>query len=144
MEFKPSSPMRPEDARQLNGLQLAFVGDSLYDLFARTEIVFRHDQSVQLLHKRAVGVVNAQAQARAFARLEPLLTPEEADVARRARNAHSRPPKNQTPGDYARATALEALLGYTYLCGRVQRLNELLNHIAEEELTCRKENSALN
>lgn len=54
-------------------------------------------------------------------------------MARRGRNAHSRPPKNQDPGDYARATALEALCGYLYLMGRNERLDELMRVIRQEE-----------
>ena len=92
-----------------------------------------HDACVRELHRRAVAHVNARAQARAFAAVEPLLTEEEADVARRGRNAHSRPPKNQDPGDYARATGLEALCGYLYLMGRNERLDELMRVIRQEE-----------
>lgn len=109
------------------------IGDTIYDLFVRGDVLERHDESVQKLHKRAVARVNAAAQARAFDRVEPLLTQEEADVARRARNAHSRPPKHQDPGDYSRATALEALCGYLYLCGRHDRLGQLLGEINREE-----------
>ena len=119
--------------RQLNGLQLAYIGDAIYDLFVRGDVLERHDESVQKLHRHAIARVNAAAQARAFDRVEPMLTQEEADVARRARNAHSRPPKNQNPGDYSRATALEALCGYLYLCGRHERLRELLGTINKEE-----------
>lgn len=125
--------MDEKRARQLNGLQLAFIGDTIYDLFVRGDVLERHDESVQKLHKRAVARVNAAAQARAFDRVEPLLTQEEADVARCARNAHSRPPKHQDPGDYSRATALEALCGYLYLCGRHDRLGQLLGEINREE-----------
>lgn len=126
--------------RGLNGVQLAFVGDTIYDLYARTQVLEEHDACVRELHRRAVAHVNARAQARAFAAVEPLLTEEEADVARRGRNAHSRPPKNQDPGDYARATALEALVGYLYLLGRHSRLEELFAAIrcTEEEPPCRK------
>ena len=112
--------------RGLNGVQLAFVGDTIYDLYARTQVL-------EELHRRAVAHVNARAQARAFAAVAPLLTEAEADVARRGRNAHSRPPKNQDPGDYARATALEALCGYLYLMGRNERLDELMRVIRQEE-----------
>ena len=153
--------MDEKRARQLNGLQLAFIGDTIYDLFVRGDVLERHDESVQKLHKRAVARVNAAAQARAGVALYALavafqiitlpvelnasnramkalsscglLTQEEADVARRARNAHSRPPKHQDPGDYSRATALEALCGYLYLCGRHDRLGQLLGEINREE-----------
>lgn len=133
MERRLEKTMDEKRVRQLNGLQLAFIGDTIYDLFVRGDVLERHDESVQKLHKRAVARVNAAAQARAFDRVEPLLTQEEADVARRARNAHSRPPKHQDPGDYSRATALEALCGYLYLCGRHDRLGQLLGEINREE-----------
>ena len=132
--------MEEASVRRLNGLQLAFIGDTVYDLYARGRALEEHDESVRQLHRRAVARVNAAAQARAFAAVEPLLSKEEADVARRGRTAHSRPPKNQDPGDYARATALEALVGYLYLLGRHSRLEELFAAIrrTEEEPPCRK------
>ena len=55
--------------RGLNGVQLAFVGDTIYDLYARTQVLEEHDESVRQLHRRAVARVNAAAQARAFAAL---------------------------------------------------------------------------
>lgn len=122
-----------KEVQRLNGLQLAYIGDTVYDLFVRTDIMEKHDESVQKLHKRAVMRVNAAAQARAFDLIEDKLTEEEHDVARRARNAHSRPPKNQNPGDYSRATALEALCGYLYLSGRKERLKELFEIIRKED-----------
>lgn len=122
-----------KEVRRLNGLQLAYVGDTVYDLFVRTDILENHDETVQKLHRRAVARVNAGAQAKAFDTIEGMLTEEEHDVARRARNAHSRPPKNQDPGDYSKATALEALCGYLYLSGRNDRLKELFDVILKQE-----------
>ena len=119
--------------RGLNGVQLAFVGDTIYDLYARTQVLEEHDAGRRERHRRAVAHAPARAPARALAGVEPLLPAEEADVARRGRNAHSRPPKNQDPGDYARATALEALCGYLYLMGRNERLDELMRVIRQEE-----------
>ena len=77
-----------KEVRRLNGLQLAYVGDSVYDLFVRKDILECHDESVQKLHKRAISRVNAGAQARAFDLIEGLLNEEEHDVARRGSNAH--------------------------------------------------------
>ena len=125
--------MDVKEVRRLNGLQLAFVGDTIYDLFVRSDVLDKHDESVQKLHKHAVARVNAGAQAKAFDLIEPLLTEEEHDVARRASNAHSRPPKNQNPGDYSRATAQEAQSGYLYQIGQTDRLHALLDVIRKEE-----------
>ena len=116
----------------LNGVQLAFIGDTVYDLFVR-EDVLGTGEAVKLLQKKAASRVNAGAQAIAFDKILPNLTEEESDVARRGRNAHSRPPKNQSPGDYSKATALEALFGYLYLTGNPERLNELVEIIRRED-----------
>jgi len=123
------APLSEKEARLLNPIQLAFAGDTVYDLYVRTHLLLHEQVQVRLLHRHAVGLVNSHAQAEALLRIEPLLTQEEADVCRRGRNAHSRPPKNADPGEYSRATALEALLGYLYLSGQEERLSLLMTQI---------------
>ena len=78
------------------------------------------------LHRAAVAQVRASAQSEALSRIEGMLTEEEQSVVRRARNVKQHPPKNADPGDYHRATAFEALLGYLYILGREERLTEIL------------------
>ena len=85
------------------------------------------------MHLQAIKRVCAHAQARAFHRLEGVLTPEEADVARRARNAHQVPARHADPAEYHLATALEALVGYLYVTGRHKRMEELLQIALEDE-----------
>ena len=111
---------------QLPGaLELALVGDSVYDLYVRSRLV-RKGGRVKDIHKNAVKHVNAHAQAMALDRIEGELTEDEAGVVRRARNAKQTPTKNADAGDYHKATALEALLGYLYLTGQTERLNRFL------------------
>ena len=123
-----TTPLTPAQARLKSPLALAFLGDTVWDLLIRGSLLMSQAPA-GVLHRRAVGLANAGAQADAFARVEPLLTPEEADVARRGRNAHARhgPPRNQDPVDYSRATGLEALLGYLYLTGQEARICELFD-----------------
>ena len=66
--------------------------------------------------------------------LLPILTDEEKDVVRRGRNCHT-PSKAKNAGlmDYKRATALEALFGWLYLCGRHERLQELEKRCVESK-----------
>jgi len=106
-------------------LELAYLGDTLYDLYVREHLIARGGR-VRALHREAVALVCAHAQAQALARISGLLTDDEADVVRRARNARQTPPKNADPGEYHRATALEALVGWLYVTGRRDRMNELL------------------
>ena len=64
----------------------------------------------------------------------PLLTQEEQDVFRRGRNANVHSiPAHASRAQYQQATALEALLGYLYLQGRHDRVNELFCRMMEGE-----------
>ena len=115
------------DPKQLSPLTLAFVGDCVFDLFVREEIVCSANRPVKDLNKLKVDRVRCEAQAALYCRIEPLLTEEEADIFRRGRNAHtSHTPKNASPADYHAATGIEALFGYLYLCDRIDRIRELI------------------
>ena len=115
------------DLRTYSPLTLAFVGDCIYDLIIRTVVVERHNASPNRLHKEKSHLVKAQTQAEMGTVLQQYLTEEELAVYRRGRNAKSyTPAKNASAGDYRKATALEALYGYLYLDGRMERLMELV------------------
>ena len=117
----------PADIRGLNPLQMAYVGDTVHDLYVRSMLLSR-GMAVGKMHRQAVRMVSAGAQARLLERIEPELTQEEADIARRGRNSQAKhaAPRHADPADYAHATALEALWGYLYLSGQTQRLDELM------------------
>lgn len=136
LTLREHAPMEKDRARLLNSLQLAHVGDTVWDLMVRTRLIYQ-GRNVRNMHKEAIACVNAGAQARAMERILPLLTQEEADVARRGRNVHPHhaAPRNQDAADYHQATGLEALVGYLYLTGQEERLLQLFQ-ISQEESTC--------
>lgn len=115
-------------------LELAYLGDTIYDFYVRRALVCRGGR-VQQMHREAVAMVCNQGQAEALGRIEGELSEEEAAVVRRARNAHQNPPRNANPAQYHRATGLEALIGYLYLTGRSERLNQLMKIALPEEYT---------
>ncbi|MCE5343481.1 MAG: ribonuclease III [Eubacteriales bacterium] len=119
-------PMSAQEAGLKNPLALAFIGDTVWDLLVRQRLLSSAAR-VNALHRQATTMVNAGAQAEALRRLEPLLSEPESDIVRRGTNAHSGhvAPRNQDPVDYRRATGLEALIGWLYLCGRHARISEL-------------------
>ena len=117
----------PCDPKLLSQLALAFVGDGVYDLFVRERLVCEANRPVKKLNEEKVSIVRCSSQAKLVEKLMPILTEEELDVLKRGRNAHTQHiPKNATSADYHSATALEALLGYLYLAGRIERIRELL------------------
>lgn len=115
------------DTREMNPLQMAYIGDTVHDLYVRSMLLSR-GMTVGRMHKQAIRMVSAFAQARMLEAIEPELEAEEADVARRGRNAQAKhaAPKHADPADYAHATGLEALWGFLYLSGRTQRLDTLM------------------
>ena len=115
------------DVKELNPLQMAYIGDTLHDLFVRSLLLSR-PASVGAMHRQAVRMVSAGAQAAMLEAIAPELTEEEADAVRRGRNAQAKhaAPKNADPADYAHATGLEALWGYLYVTGQTDRLQTLM------------------
>ena len=117
----------------LSPLTLAFVGDGVFDLFVREEIVCAANRPVKELNKLKVERVRCEAQAELFRRIEPLLSEEETDIFRRGRNAHtSHTPKNASNSDYHTATGVEALFGYLYLSGDFERIRQLFSEVTEK------------
>ena len=118
---------------QLPGsLELAYVGDTVWDLYIRERLV-RRGGRMKALNRAAVARVCAAAQSQALGRIEDELTDDERAVVNRARNAHQTPAKHADPGDYHRATALEALIGYLYLTGQTGRMDALMRAAMPEE-----------
>ena len=115
-----------------NPLVLAYIGDTIYDLYVRTVLVNTDGGGVNRLNKLAAGTVNAKAQSDAAVKIMDVLTEEEQSIFRRGRNAKpGTTPKNMSVGDYHRATGLEALLGYLYLTGEDERIEELITMILD-------------
>lgn len=126
--------MSEREAKLLSPLNLAYIGDCVYELLTRCAVLEQGNMPVQKLHRASTAVVCAGAQSQAVQKIEALLSEEEAAIYRRGRNANgSHVPKNADPQEYRRATGLEALFGYLYLIGKYDRVRELYDCIRKEE-----------
>lgn len=125
--FKNHMNLPNKDIRSYSPLALAYIGDAVYDLLIRTEIVAKGNSQVNKYHKQVSSIVKAESQAQLMHVLLDELTEEEHDVYRRGRNANSyTKAKNATMGNYHRATGFEALLGFLYLTEQYSRITDLL------------------
>lgn len=108
-----------DEARMLNSLQLALIGDGVFEVFIRNYILTQNTAlSANKIHVKAIGYVKAKSQACIMHEIENLLNEEEEAVYKRGRNAKSPTvPKNAEIRDYRMATGFEALIGYLYLVG---------------------------
>lgn len=118
------------EAKMLSPLQLAYIGDSVYEVLVRTYIISKNNKNVNELHKLSVKLVKAKAQAEIVLNLEDKLTEEEWTLVKRGRNSKSATvPKNADLNDYKYATGFETLMGYLYLSGKYKRINEIFSLI---------------
>lgn len=118
------------DLHEQSPLNLAFVGDGVYELLVRQRLVERTRLQPGALHAVAVRYVSAKGQFRALELLEPGLTEEERAVLRRGQNAtKASVSKHATPQEYRASTGIEALFGWLYLKGDNRRIQQLFEQI---------------
>ncbi|HSH36407.1 Mini-ribonuclease 3 [Schnuerera sp.] len=117
------------DINTLSPLQLAYIGDAVYELCVRTYLLNK-GIPVNTLHKETTQYVKAKSQSNIVHALANILTDEEKSLVRRGRNAKTNSiPKNAELMDYKYATGFESLIGYLYLAGRDNRMVELFDKI---------------
>ena len=122
------------NANEYSPLNLAYIGDAVFEIFVRTMVIKNGNMPVNKLHKASKEFVNARAQARMFEKIKDLVNDEELAVLKRGRNAKSfTSAKNASVIDYRYATGLETLFGYLYIKGDIDRLGEIFNMCVEKE-----------
>lgn len=117
-----------QDVRMLSPLVWAYIGDSVYEIFIRNNLINNSNAKPHKLHIETVKFVKAKAQVQTLNKIYDDLTEEEKNIVRRGRNVQNHHvPKNVDVAEYAYATAFEALLGFLYLSKQDERLKDLLN-----------------
>ena len=119
---------------EISSIGLAHMGDAVFELLVRAWLCAHGGATGRGMHRSAVRLVCAESQAEKAEKILPLLTEEERAVFRRGRNAQVHTvPHHASRAQYGEATALEALLGWLYLQGRLERINQLFCIMMEEE-----------
>ena len=126
------SDMSLTEVNKISMLGLAHIGDGVYELLIRTMLCRKGSKSVTEMHKLTVSYVNAPAQAKAAEKISAFLEDDEKAVYKRGRNAKvNSVPHNANIGQYHAATGFEALFGWLYLQGKIERINQLFSIIME-------------
>ena len=119
--------MDEEELKTMSPLVFAYIGDALYEIYVRTYITNKYRAKVNELHKISTGFVKASAQSKVVHALEDNLTENEWKVVKKGRNQKSGTiPRNSSISDYKYATGFECLLGYLYLLGKKERIEEII------------------
>lgn len=116
------------DVNMLSPLVWAYIGDSVYEMFIRVNLVNNSNAKPHKLHIESIKYVKAKAQADILKRIQDKLTEKELEIVKRGRNTQNHHvAKNANVADYSQSTAFEALIGYLYLTKQDERLKEILN-----------------
>lgn len=131
-EILELSKKSKEEINLLSPLTWAYVGDAVYELYVRTNLVNYTKLKPHKLHIESIKYVKAAAQAIKLEQIMPNLNQEEQDIVRRGRNAQNHHlPKNANVTEYMYSTAFEGLIGYLYLTNEKERLLQILKMCIE-------------
>ena len=127
--------MQTENYDLISPLVLAYVGDSVHTLYVRENVVKANIQKINDYNKQCSYFCKAQTQSKVLDNIYDVLTEQEKEIVRKARNAKTHhTAKNASVADYKKATSFEAVVGYLYLTKQTQRLNEILQLSIKEQL----------
>ena len=119
----------------MNVITLAYLGDSVYEVYIREYLISKGIVYVVDLQKEAIKYVSAKSQAKILDYLvnNNYLSEEEVNIVKRGRNyKRDSHPKNTDIITYKKSTGFECLVGYLYLSKNINRLDEIMNIIKEE------------
>lgn len=116
------------EVNKINTTALAYIGDAVYEVYVRKYVLEKDSVNVNKQNKLAIKFVRAEGQALAIKKMMESLTESEQNLVKRARNKKiTSKPQNADPVTYKLATAFEALVGFLYLSGNVERLEEVID-----------------
>jgi len=125
--MKTMFALKEADANMYSPLNLAYIGDGVYDLIIRSKVLNEGNVQVNKIHKKVSSLVKAETQSAMIKVIEELLDEKELAIYKRGRNAKSfTSAKNASINDYRRATGFEALVGYLFLEGQYERMLTLI------------------
>lgn len=118
--------------QEINVITLAYLGDSVYEVYIRDYLIHKGIAKVEQLQLEAINYVSAKSQARILNKLidNNFLTDNEIEIVKRGRNYNRLShPKNTDIITYKMATGFETLIGYLYIDNNKERINEIINYI---------------
>lgn len=120
------------DVKLINVITLAYLGDSVYEVYIRDFLIKKGIAKVEKLQKEAIKYVSAKGQSKILTYLidNDFLNDHELDFVRRGRNyKRDSHPKNTDIITYKMSTGFETMIGYLYYEGKIERLEEIINYI---------------
>jgi len=121
-----------KDIRDYTGLELAFIGDAIWELEIR-RYYLQFGYSIPTLNKYVKNKVNARYQSLIYKQIIEELDEKFKVIGKRAKNSNIKTfPKTCTVMEYREATALEAVVGAMYLLNEEEEI-KIINIVIKGE-----------
>lgn len=120
------------EIKEINALTLAYLGDSIYEIYIRRYLINKGISKVKELQTEAIKYVSANGQAKYLKELleRNYFSEEEINIINRGRNHKgNRHPKGCDIVTYKYATGFETLIGHLYLENKFDRIDEIMKEI---------------
>ena len=122
-----------KDIRDYTGLELAFIGDAIWELEIR-RYYLQFGYNIPTLNKYVKNKVNARYQSLIYKQIIEELDEEFKIIGKRAKNSNIKTfPKTCTVMEYREATALEAVVGAMYLLNKEEEIKKIINIVIKGE-----------
>lgn len=120
------------DLQNVSMQTLAFIGDSVYNVYIRTYLASKSNMQTGKLHRQSIKYVSAKGQSKTLDMIYDILSEDEIQIYKRGRNTNIHTvSKNVDVIEYKKSTGFEALIGYLYLKKDVIRLDEIVKRSIE-------------
>ena len=122
-----------KDIRDYTGLELAFIGDAIWELEIR-KYYLQFGYNIPTLNKYVKNKVNARYQSLIYKQIIEELDEKFKVIGKRAKNSNIKTfPKTCTVMEYKEATALEAVVGAMYLLNKEEEIKKIINIVIKGE-----------
>ena len=125
--------LKVRDIREMSGLELAFLGDAIWELEIR-KYYLQFGYNILTVNKHVKSKVNAKFQSQIYQKIKDELDEEIQIIGKRAKNSNVKTfPKSCTVMEYKEATALEAIIGAMYLLNKEEEIKKIINMVVKGE-----------
>ena len=125
--------LKVRDIREMSGLELAFLGDAIWELEIR-KYYLQFGYNILTVNKHVKSKVNAKFQSQIYQKIKDELDAEIQTIGKRAKNSNIKTfPKSCTVMEYKEATALEAMVGAMYLLNKEEEIKKIINMVVKGE-----------
>ncbi|WP_300356203.1 ribonuclease III domain-containing protein [Fusobacterium sp.] len=121
------------DLRETSGVVLAYLGDSVWELYVREYFILK-GYNIRNLNKNVVKSVNAKTQSRILRDILDDVDEKYKSVINRSKNGNIKTfPRSCTVMEYREATGFEAYIGALYIDGNIEKIKEIIKENLDGE-----------